>query len=65
MRAAVRIVAGLAVVGALSMVGATAAFADAKGEFTVHPDASATEYGVVHSDATAIEYGLLSNGIEY
>jgi hypothetical protein len=63
MRAAVRIVAGLAVVGGLALGGASVAFADAKGEFIVHPDASATEYGLLvmgqyHSDATAIEYGI-------
>jgi hypothetical protein len=59
MRAVVRIVAGLAVVGGLTLGGASAAFADAKGEFIVHPNASATEYGVVHSDASATEYGIV------
>ncbi|HEY0497910.1 MAG TPA: hypothetical protein VGD48_19365 [Kutzneria sp.] len=32
--------------------------ADAKGEFVVHPDASATEYGIVRPNASATEYGL-------
>ena len=62
MRAVVRIVAGLAVLGAVS-TGGVAAFAAtssgmAQGGAVVHPDATAVEYGVVQPDATAIEYGL-------
>ena len=79
MRAVVRIVAGLAVLGAVA-VGGAAAFAatpngvslgDARGEFTVQPDATAIEYGLiadasateygVHSDATPVEYGLIAD----
>ena len=76
MRAVVRIVAGLAVLGAVS-TGGVAAFAAttdgassgmAQGGAVVHPDATAVEYGVVQPDATAIEYGLVqpdATAIEY
>jgi hypothetical protein len=57
MRAVARIVAGLAVLGAVTAGGATA-FAASATEYGVQPDANMVEYGV-HSDATAIEYGLL------
>ena len=59
MRTAVRIVAGLAVVGGLTLGGASAAFAASATEYGVHSDATAVEYGVVQPDASATEYGLL------
>ena len=67
MRTVVRIVAGLAVLGAL-VVGGAAAFAatpdgvslgaSATEYGLLHSNASATEYGVVRPDASATEYGL-------
>ncbi len=72
MRAARRIVAGLAVLGAMMTGGATAfaATPDATAvEYAlVRPDATAIEYGLVQSDATAIEYGVVrpdATAIEY
>ncbi|MFI9386788.1 hypothetical protein [Kutzneria sp. NPDC052558] len=75
MRAVVRMVAGLTVLGAATVGGVgfihpdttaaeyalpanTAAVPNAQGEFIVHPDASATEYGVVPA-ASATEYGIV------
>ena len=60
MRAVVRIVAGLAVLGALA-VGGAPAFAASATEYglAAQPNASATEYGLLHSNATAIEYGVV------
>jgi hypothetical protein len=61
MRAVARIVAGLAVLGAVVTGGATAFAASATeyGLLSAQPNASATEYGVAQPDATAVEYGLL------
>jgi hypothetical protein len=55
MRAVARIVAGLAVLGAVAAGGATA-FAASATEYGVQPDASAVQ---VQPDASATEYGLL------
>jgi hypothetical protein len=74
MRAAVRIVAGLAVVGALATGGGAAAMAATDGFVCqqsvqadgARPDATAIEYAV-HPDASATEYGVHSDAtaVEY